>query len=91
MNGDHGGGIGKGKGKGRPPEAPYGDVPNGHTNGDEVNGFGAGREKGRLVDESLACRYLAAQCFVSWALCSLLPVELTVVLGRCTKRNTMKR
>jgi hypothetical protein len=34
---------------------------------DEVNGMDQDEEprRGKLVDESLACRYLAAQCLVS--------------------------
>jgi anaphase-promoting complex subunit 6 len=32
---------------------------------DAPHGKGKGKADGRLVDESLACRYLAAQCMVS--------------------------
>ena len=47
---------------------------------DEVNGLSHHevdpQKRGRLVDESLACRYLAAQCFVSSLLCKQVRAEL---------------
>ena len=52
---------GRGKGKGRVSED---EDMNGHDG--IANGYGdvERRTSGRLVDESLACRYLAAQCLV---------------------------
>lgn len=46
---------------------------NGHVNGDEANGLSEGkRHQGRLVDETLACRYLAAQCLVRLLCCRMI-------------------
>ena len=55
-------GLTNGKGKGRMLEDEDALMVNGNEG---MNGQSEARsERGRLVDESLACRYLAAQCLV---------------------------
>ena len=71
---------GHGKGKGRMEE----DITmNGHlsprSNGDE-----SPKGRGKLIDESLACRYLAAQCLVS-LLPRILPQAHTLTPGAARK------
>ena len=59
---------GNNKGKGKVSQHEDEVMENGHgrTNGDENNGVSSMKtDRGSLVDKSLACRYLAAQCLVS--------------------------
>jgi anaphase-promoting complex subunit 6 len=64
---------GKGKGKSRESEdESMESIANGHVFGIAATGREEERIRGRLVDESLACRYLAAQCLVRTACHSLL-------------------
>ena len=64
VNGHGEKGKGKGKGKAKTEEEDD-ETMNGFSNGDVLSPVIDGhRLRGRLVDESLACRYLAAQCLV---------------------------